>query len=100
MFWRWRSYFRNKDNQIQAEALWTPTAALADGAVSATTVNVTGAAQNWPAIATHENIGANNVLISAHVQAEGVARVVIMNKTGAPLTIAAGTVYVTVFRRQ
>lgn len=100
MFWRWRIYFEVLDNQLQSEVEWTPTAALADGAVSATTVTVVGAAIGDKALAAHDQIGANNVLISAFVQAEDTVRVVLMNKTGAPLTIAAGTVYVTVFRRQ
>lgn len=100
LFWRWRQYFVSKDNQIQSSADWTPTAGLADAAVSSTTVSVTGAQIGDQALATHDQIGPNGVLISAFVQAAGVVRVVVMNKTGAPLTIAAGTVYVTVFRRQ
>lgn len=98
--WRWRLYLLNKDNQFQSDAAWTPTAGLADGAVASTAVQVTGAALNDIALATHDKIGANDVLISAFVQAAGVVRVMLINKTGAPLSIAAGTVYVTILRRQ
>lgn len=98
--WRWRNYLINKDNQLQSQDDWTPTAALADGAVSSTTVAVLGAALPDKAIATHDKIGAKDVMISAFVQAADTVRVVLMNKTGAPLSIAAGTVYVTVLRKQ
>ena len=98
--WRWRQYFINKDNQLQSSAVWTPTAGLADGAVSFTTVDVVGAGLGDCVLADHDKIGANSVLISAFVQEADLVRVVLMNKTGAPLSIPEGTVYVTVFRRQ
>ena len=50
-------------------------------------------------ITTRDQIGANDVLVSAHVQASDTVRVVIHNKTGGDLNIASGTVYVTVFKR-
>ena len=49
--------------------------------------------------AAHDQIGANDVIVSAHVQAADTVRMMIVNKTGGDLNIANGTVYVTVWKR-
>jgi hypothetical protein len=72
---------------------------MVDTAVTSTTITVTGAAAGDAALASHDQIGANDVLVSAHVQAADTVRVVIHNKTGGDLNIASGTLYVTVWKR-
>jgi len=83
---------------LRASATWNP-ANMVDTAVTSTTITVTGAAAGDVALASHDQIGANDVLVSAHVQAADTVRVVIHNKTGGDLNIASGTLYVTVWKR-
>lgn len=89
----WKPNFRH----LTATATWDP-ALLAAGAVASTTITVTGAVAGDVAIASHDQLGANNVLISAHVQAADTVRVVLRNETGANLDIASGTLRVMVIR--
>lgn len=83
--------------QLTATKTWTPTAALADGAVSTTDVTVTGARVVDVCAASHDGIGANTVLVTAVCTANDTVRVIVMNKTGGALTIPSGIsrVYVT-----
>jgi len=74
---------------------WDPPK-IADDAVTSTTLTVAGARPGDPAVASHDQIGAVDVLISAHVQAANTVRVVILNKTGGQLDIAAGVVFAAV----
>jgi len=83
---------------LRASATWNP-ANIVDTAVTSTTITVTGAEVGDVALASHDQIGANDVLVSAHVQAADTVRVVIHNKTGGDLNIASGTLYVTLFKR-
>ena len=83
---------------LRASATWNP-ANMVDGAVVSTTVTVTGAATGDVALAAHDQIGANDVIVSAHVEAADTVRMMIVNKTGGDLNIANGTVYVTVWKR-
>ena len=83
---------------LRASATWNP-ANMVDGAVVSTTVTVTGAAIGDVALAAHDQIGANDVIVSAHVEAADTVRMMIVNKTGGDLNIANGTVYVTVWKR-
>ncbi len=82
---------------LRASATWNP-ANISDGAVASTTITVTGAAAGDVVLASHDQIGASDVLVSAHAQAADTVRVVIVNKTGGDLNIASGTLYVTVFK--
>lgn len=72
-------------------ATWDP-GSMADAAIVSTTFTVTGAALGDVVYASHSLIGPVDVLISAHVNAADTVRVVMMNKTGAPLDIGSGTV--------
>jgi hypothetical protein len=83
---------------LRATATWDPGNMAADGDTVSTTITVTGAVTSDQAIATHDQIGANNVLISAHVQAADTVRVTLMNKTGGALDIASGTLAVKVWK--
>lgn len=83
-------------NTFKATATWDPASLLA-GVTASTTITVTGAAVGDIAYATHDQIGANDVLISAHVQSANTVRVVVDNLTGGVLDIASGTLSVLVF---
>jgi hypothetical protein len=76
---------------------WDPANMATDGSVTSTTVTVTGAAVGDPCFASLSTIGANNVLISAHVSSAGTVTVVLENRTGGALDIASGTLRVTCF---
>lgn len=80
---------------LRAAKTWDP-ASLGSGAVASTTVTVTGAKLADPAYASLDGIGANDVLISAHVEDDDTVRVVIRNETGGTLDIASGTLRVMV----
>lgn len=79
-------------------ATWDPGNMAADGSVASTTLTVTGAAVGDVAHASLSTIGANDVLITAHVQAADTVRVVLQNKTGGALDIASGTLRVVVLK--
>lgn len=83
---------------LRASKTWDP-GSINDGAVAPTTITATGAVAGDTVIASHDQIGANDVLVSAHVQAADTVRVVMLNKTGGALDVASGTLYVTVFKR-
>lgn len=72
-------------------------ASLADGAATSTTITVTGASTGDEVLATHDGLGANDVVVTGHVQAADTVRVVIVNQTGGALDIGSGTVSVKVF---
>lgn len=83
---------------LTATATWDP-GNMADNAVAATTITVTGAAVlGSVALASHDQIGSNLVLVSAHVSAANTVRVVLLNKTGSALDIASGTLRVDVWQ--
>ena len=75
--------------------IWDPPN-MADGAITSTTIAVLGARVGDPALAGHDQIGANDVMISAHIQAAAVARVILYNRTGGALDIASGNLFVAV----
>ena len=70
---------------------WDPPNMVARLNSVSTTIVVTGALVGDPAAASLTTIGANDVLISAHVQAANTVRVVILNLTAGALDIASGT---------
>lgn len=76
---------------LSATATYDPANMATDGSVTSTTITVTGAVAGDTCLASHSAIGANNVLVSAHVSAANTVTVVLMNKTGGALDIASGT---------
>lgn len=83
---------------LSASATWDPANMAADGDTVSTTIAVSGSQTTDFVSASLSSIGANNVLISAHVQAAGTVRVTLMNKTGGALDIGSGTLTVGVTR--
>ncbi len=81
---------------LKGTATWDP-GSLADGASASTTVTVTGATTGMIAFAGLTTIGANAVIISAHVSAADTVTVVIENRSGGVLDIVSGTLTVFVW---
>ncbi|MCH8290267.1 right-handed parallel beta-helix repeat-containing protein [Candidatus Poribacteria bacterium] len=81
---------------LTGSVTWDP-GSIADAAVVSTTVTVTGAQITDFALAVFDSVTGIDVLISAFVQSGNTVRVVLMNKTGAPLDLASGTLSVSVF---
>lgn len=69
---------------------WNP-GAVADGAVVSTTVSVGGAQVGDVVTVNHDSLGANDVLLTGHVESTGTVRVILFNKTGGSFDLTAGT---------
>ena len=82
---------------LSATATWDPPS-LNNGAVTSTTITVTGAGLGDIVNASHNQIGSNNVIVSAHVQAADTVRVVLRNDSGGTLNITSGTLRVNVWK--
>jgi hypothetical protein len=82
---------------LTSTTTWDP-GSIADGDAAATTLTVGGAEVGDACFATLSTIGARNMLLSAHVQATNTVRVTLLNKDGAPVDLASGTVRVWVFK--
>lgn len=78
-------------------ATWDP-ASVAVGGSTSTTVTVVGAAVGDKVLVSLDTMGANDLMISAHVQATNVVRVVLFNPSSAAVDVTSGTVSVLVFR--
>jgi hypothetical protein len=90
----WNSSFKES---LSGSATWDPTN-LAAGAVTSTTITVPGAAVGDPANASHDQIGANSIIISAHVEAASTVRVTLMNTAGSAINTPNGTISAEVFK--
>lgn len=82
--------------QISATATWAP-GAITAGSYSSTTITVTGAAVGDFALAEHDKMLTNALMISAHVSAVNTVTVLIFNPTTASITPASGTLRALVF---
>lgn len=82
---------------LQGSTTWTP-GTIVTNAVSAVNVNVPGAALGDPCLASFDLLGANNVLVSAHVSAANTVRVMLHNREATSVGFSAGTVRVKVFK--
>jgi len=75
---------------------WNPPA-LANDVAAVTTVGVTGAALGDTALASLSTLTTTNAILTAHVQAANTVRVMLLNRSGATLDVASGTLRVRVF---
>ncbi|MFN3650102.1 MAG: hypothetical protein ACK47B_11030 [Armatimonadota bacterium] len=82
---------------LSATKVWDPPS-IADGAITSTTVTVTGAAVGDLAVAGLTTLTAGLALLSAHVTAADTVTVVLLNKTGGALDVASGTLRVGVWK--
>ena len=88
---------------LSATNAWNPGTNIANGAITNTTVTVTGASPGDPAYAgltTLTNAGGTplNVILSAKVSATNTVTVTLRNRTGSALSITNGTVRVGVWK--
>lgn len=84
-------------NYLVNTAAWNPPSVVDKGLVS-TVVAVTGAAPGDLAVASHDKLGSNNVVLTAFVQAPDAVRVILNNQTGGQLDIESGTIRVGVWK--
>lgn len=84
--------------RLSATAVWNPPDMATDGAIASTTITVTGAALGDFSVATFSGIGAQNITISANVQATDTVRVILTNRTGGDVDLASGTLSVIVLK--
>lgn len=83
---------------LVATSIWNPSE-IAEDAITSTTVMVSGAAIGDAVSVGFNTAGANDILLSAHVQAVDTVRVILLNKTGAILNLPNGTLTVHVWKR-
>ncbi len=79
-------------------ATWDPPS-IADGAVATTTVsNIPYAALGDPLMVGFTNAVPAGAILSAHMTSANTAQVTLFNKSGAPLDLAPGTLYVSAWK--
>jgi len=83
---------------LRASTTWDPPS-IADGAVTAITVDVLGAKKGDPvSVGFTTPTAAANMILSGYVDVNDRVRVVLFNKNGAALDLGSGTVNVMVFQ--
>ncbi len=82
---------------LTGSTTWDP-ASIADGDDLSTTLTVTGAAVGDPCFAGLTTLTTQDVQITAHVSAANTVKVVLLNRNGAAVDLASGTLKVTVFQ--
>jgi len=76
--------------------VWDP-GLIVDGAVASTTVVIADAKPGDPCLASYTGLGANHFLLTCHIESAGLARVVLLNKTGGRAQLPMGTLRVDVW---
>lgn len=71
------------------QVTWAP-GVVANGAAVSTTCAIAGVEVGEPVICSHDALGANDWIVSGHVQAAGVVRVVLLNVSGGPFNVPSG----------
>ncbi|HQI75100.1 MAG TPA: glycosyl hydrolase family 28-related protein [Candidatus Latescibacteria bacterium] len=84
------------EKYLSAVTPWNP-GPIVDGGVSATVLAVADARPGDPCIASYTGLGSNDFLLTCHVESAGLARVVLLNKTGRPVQPPMGTLRVDVW---
>ena len=74
---------------------WTP-GLIPAGGYAVTTVTVTGAETNDIVDVSHDQLGANDVIINGHVQALDTVRIILLNLSPVPVNIVAGNLFIIV----
>ena len=86
------------DATLSVSAAWRPLQ-LADGEVASTTLRVATAEPGDSVVCSHDQLGPRLLLLACHVESSGVIRAVLLNRSGGPVTVAAGTLRALVVRR-
>jgi hypothetical protein len=82
---------------LNASIAWNPPA-IASGSAAAVIISVPGAVVGDLCLASLDNLGANNFLLSAHVMSANSVRVVLFNKEASAVDLPSGTLRVKVFK--
>jgi len=82
---------------LTGSATWDP-ASIADGAMTSTTVTVSGARTGSPVYVAFSNAVPAGALLAGNVTANGEVTVTLFNKTGGALDLASGTLSVDVWK--
>jgi hypothetical protein len=82
---------------LVATDTWNP-ASIANDAVGTTTVTVRGAKVGDPASVGFSSLTTENALLTGKVSAANTVEVVLLNKTGAAMDLASGTLTVVVWK--
>lgn len=86
-----------KVSALRYSATWDP-ANLASGASTSTEVAVATASVDDNVLATLDTIGAQDMMVTAHVRASGVVRVVLLNREAGAVDLGSSNLYLTVLR--
>jgi parallel beta-helix repeat protein len=84
---------------VSASGEWRPPS-LDDGGVASITLRVAAAKPGDNVVCSHDQLGARLLLLTCHVESPGVVRAVLLNRSGAPVTVPAGTLRIVVFARR
>jgi parallel beta-helix repeat protein len=86
------------DTARAASGEWRPPP-LSDGGVASTTLHVATAEPGDAAVCSHDQLGPRLLLLTCHVESPGIIRAVLLNRSGGPIVVPAGTLRVLVVRR-
>jgi hypothetical protein len=86
------------DTALSASGEWR-SLQLSDGGVASTTVRVAAAEPGDSVVCSHDQLGPRLLLLTCHVESAGVIRAILLNRSGGPIVVPAGTLRVHVVRR-
>ena len=86
------------DATLSGSGQWRPLQ-LSDGEVASTTLRISSAEPGDGVVCSHDQLGSRPLLLTCHVESSGVIRAVLLNRSGGPVVVAAGTLRALVVRR-
>jgi parallel beta-helix repeat protein len=86
------------DTALSASGEWR-SLQLSDGGVASTTLRVAAAEPGDGVVCSHDQLGPRLLLLTCHVESPGVIRAILLNRSGGPIVVPAGTLRVLVLRR-
>ena len=86
------------DTALSASGEWR-SLQLSDGGVASTTLRVAAAEPGDGVVCSHDQLGPRLLLLTCHVESSGVIRAILLNRSGGPIVVPAGTLRVLVVRR-
>lgn len=90
----------HQDKRPRAEVTWDPPSMPQSGGVASTTISIASAALGDFVIASLTTLPAADILISAHVQAAGVVRVILKNESGSVQDLPSGTLRIRLLKKE
>jgi parallel beta-helix repeat protein len=86
------------DSSLSASGEWR-SLQLSDGGVASTTLRVAAAEPGDGVVCSHDQLGPRLLLLTCHVESSGVVRAILLNRSGGPIVVPAGTLRALVVRR-